>query len=256
MSIKAIAIDMDGTLLDDTKHISNFNQKMIASIQSSVHIIISSARGMGSLRPYIHQLGLHGSNQYTVAYNGGYIIDGNDTVLDHHPIDIHVALALIECIGQTTSSLEINVYTADKIYQIPNIDNVQDFLMNHPIYKIGAIGQKTEVDRVRGLIPVHFNQLLAITSDKVSIECVSSGLSKAKGLALVLEKLGLSHDELCAIGDAENDIQMLDMAGFGIAMGNGDDVLLSHADYITTDNNHDGVGKAIDYLIKHHMIMV
>ena len=256
MQIKAIAIDMDGTMLDDTKQISSKNQHMIDTIKSDVHIILSSARGMGSLRPYIDQLGLHGENQYTVAYNGGYIIDGNDHVLNHHPIDIDIAVGLIEFLGQTTDTLEINLYTASKIYQTDNIDDITAFLKTNPIYKIGAIGQKAEVDRVRALIPPSFNEALAITSDKVSIECVASGLSKAKGLELVLNKLGLTNADLCAIGDAENDIQMLDMAAFGIAMGNADSVLLPHADYITSDNNHDGVGKAIEYLIDQRMIKV
>lgn len=249
MNIKAIAIDMDGTMLDDGKTISDYNRSMIETIKPFIHVILSSARGMGSLHPYIDQLGLDGNAQYTVAYNGGYIIDGNGQLLDHHPIDLNHAKALIDFLVNTTSSLEITIYTSDQIIPIHTVDDLSNFLDHHPIYKIGAIGDKSEVDRVRALIPDPFNQVLSITSDKVSIECVAQGLSKAKGLQLVLDRLGLTNAQLCAIGDAENDIQMLDMAGYGIAMGNADAILLPHADYVSDDNNHDGVGKAIQYLI-------
>ena len=256
MNIKAIAIDMDGTMLNDGKTISDYNQTMIDTIKSNVHVILSSARGMGSLNTYIDQLGLHGDNQYTVAYNGGYIIDGNGHVLDSYPIEVSIGKALIEFLVATTQSLEVTIYTNDRIIPLNTVVDLSNFLDQHPIYKIGAIGNKQEVDRIRALIPESFDQTMAITSDKVSIECVAMGLSKAKGLQLVLDRLGLTNAHLCAIGDAENDIQMLDMAAYGIAMGNADPILLPHADHISDDNNHDGVGKAIQYLIDQKLIVL
>lgn len=249
MDIRAFAIDMDGTLLNDDKTISSTNLAMVKTIATSYDVILSSARGMGSLRYYIDELGLHGQNQYTVAYNGGYIIDGNGTLIDDHPIFPTTVYALLQWFNQVTNVLELNVYTCDRIIPYTELLDPSTFLSSHPIYKIGAIGEKSEVDRVRALIPTTFTDALAITSDKVSIECVAKGLSKAKGLSLVLDRLGLKPEQLVAIGDAENDIEMLDFAGYGIAMGNGDPKLFDHADYISADNNKDGVAKAIQHVL-------
>lgn len=76
-------------------------------------------------------------------------------------------------------------------------------------------------------------------------EFTPKGINKSTALHGVLTKLGIPSGEMMAFGDAQNDAEMLDMAGMGVAMGNADDALKDIADYITLSNNDDGVAHAV-----------
>ena len=82
------------------------------------------------------------------------------------------------------------------------------------------------------------------------IEFVPKGITKNKALENLCKKLNICKNEVIAIGDAENDIQMLKFAGMGIAMGNADEKTKSISDYITDSNNNDGVAKALEKFLK------
>ena len=79
----------------------------------------------------------------------------------------------------------------------------------------------------------------------VAMEVVPKGYSKASGIACVCEKLGLDVKDTYAFGDSANDLDMLDFAGVGVAMGNGTDVAKAHADYVTKDLHEDGIYHAL-----------
>ena len=78
------------------------------------------------------------------------------------------------------------------------------------------------------------------------IEVLPLGASKGRGVQMLLDDLGILPEEMMAIGDGENDLEMLQMAGIGIAMGNGRTAVKAIADYIVSDNNHSGVAEAIE----------
>ncbi len=81
----------------------------------------------------------------------------------------------------------------------------------------------------------------------VAMEVVPKGYSKASGIACVCERLGIDVKDTYAFGDSANDVDMLDFAGVGIAMGNGTDVAKAHADYVTKDLHEDGIFHALKH---------
>jgi len=92
--------------------------------------------------------------------------------------------------------------------------------------------------------------LYVVTSGPSLYDVMVSGVSKGKGLIDLADVLQIPHENTFAIGDSENDLSMIEMAGHGIAMGNSDPALLKAADYITTECADDGFAKAVfDYVL-------
>ena len=81
----------------------------------------------------------------------------------------------------------------------------------------------------------------------VAMEVVPKGFSKASGIAHVCEKLGIDVKDTYAFGDSANDVDMLDFAGVGVAMGDGTDIAKAHADYVTTGLHEDGIYHALEH---------
>jgi Cof subfamily protein (haloacid dehalogenase superfamily) len=98
------------------------------------------------------------------------------------------------------------------------------------------------------------HQLTVLVGDRATvtqavpeyIEVLPPGASKGRGVRMLLDDLGIEPEEMLAIGDGENDLEMLQMAGVGVAMGNGKTAVKAIADYVTSDNNHSGVAEAIE----------
>ncbi len=97
-------------------------------------------------------------------------------------------------------------------------------------------------------------QLTALVGDRATvtqavpeyIEVLPPGASKGRGVQMLLDDLGIAPHEMLAIGDGENDLEMLQMAGVGVAMGNAKTTVKAVADYVASDNNHSGVAEAIE----------
>ena len=87
------------------------------------------------------------------------------------------------------------------------------------------------------------------TSFPNNLEIGGSTTSKAEALRQLGKKLGIRREEMLAAGDSPNDIAMLQEAGIAVAMGNGEEEVKSIADYITSDNDHDGVGEAVEKFV-------
>ncbi|HSL87368.1 MAG TPA: HAD-IIB family hydrolase, partial [Bacteroidales bacterium] len=87
--------------------------------------------------------------------------------------------------------------------------------------------------------------LTVVHSSRENIEIFRKDVSKASGIQALIRKMGITQNEVMAIGDQENDLSMIEFAGLGVAMGNGSEEVKEAADYITETNNNAGVGKAI-----------
>ena len=83
-------------------------------------------------------------------------------------------------------------------------------------------------------------------SEPFFLELVPNGIDKARSLSVLLDKLGMTREEMVAVGDGFNDLSMIQFAGLGVAMANAQEVVKQHADYITLSNEEDGVAAVVE----------
>lgn len=86
-------------------------------------------------------------------------------------------------------------------------------------------------------------------SEPYFLELVPKGIDKARSLSVLLEKLGMTKDEMIAVGDGFNDLSMIQYAGLGVAMANAQKVVKENADFITLSNEEDGVAHVVEKFI-------
>lgn len=117
-------------------------------------------------------------------------------------------------------------------------------------HKILLMGTKSQIDRARHLLQKGSGNNLSVTKSKPTyLEITNRQASKAFALSFLLKKYGLTAAQTIAFGDNHNDIEMLQLAGLGIAMANAPDDVKAGADFITTGNDEEGIKRALDKFI-------
>ncbi|GIN07716.1 5-amino-6-(5-phospho-D-ribitylamino)uracil phosphatase YcsE [Shouchella clausii] len=235
--IQLIALDMDGTLLDDNHEISEGNREAIAGAQElGVHVVLATGRTLASCGKYATSLGL---KSFLVTANGSEIYDCEGSVFNTSLMPPEA----VDHIYELTEKHGVHVWGASRksIFR----GKLPDDRHGHEWLKFGF---DTEDDEVRKAIIAEL-QLRAITeitnSSPTNIEINALGINKAFALKKVCDDLGISLQNVMAVGDSLNDIAMITEAGLGIAMGNAQEAVKRKADWITATNTNDGVAAAI-----------
>lgn len=253
--IRFIAIDLDGTLLDDDKTIPLSTIAVIKEIQAKgIYVTLASSRPFCSVMPYARQLGI---SLPLIAHGGAYIADSTGAnVRLRQTLNRGASLAVIKVLED--HDYYIKVYCDDVLYvqeaSIETIEYSQQFgveyrvlgrnkltsLTESPI-RIAVFDQPARIHHVRKLIQP-WQTYFSISSDTDSgLELVDCSVHKGQAVALMCADLGIPMAHVMAIGNEGNDIGMLKAAGFGIAMGNACPELKQMASYITKSNADFGV---------------
>ena len=264
---KLIAIDVDGTLVTDEKKLTQKTIEVIKeALKKDIKIVISTGRSFYRLEKFIDALDLRSENQCTICLNGGIIIENlTKEVLYSKNLEAEEVEELIQ-LGKALR-LPIMIYTKDNQYveTIPevvrkNTENLKGMHLKvvnfnqlnftkpqNYIYKVCFIDKPEKITEKRELISKEILEKYEITSSVPEyLEIVKKGIKKSEAIKVVMEKYDIKKEEVMAIGDGENDIEMLDFAGLGIAMENASDFVKEFANDVTTSNNHDGVANAIE----------
>lgn len=265
---KILFLDLDGTLLDDSKHITQGNHDALKRILVRGHgVVITTGRPLTSAMKQAEILGLDQPGCYLIAYNGAVIYDWStrqeifsktisleDTV---HIFDmanragVHIQTyddrgILVEEQCQDEALEKYSKFT-QMTYRV--IENVRTDLEKAPI-KCLAIdwADQTKLRQIQAQIQAERSDRLdAFFSCDAYLEIVSAGINKGEAVRMLCKVLNVPVDHTVAVGDAANDIPMIEAAGIGVAMCNGTDEVKAVADDVTTrDNNHDGVAQVID----------
>lgn len=264
---KLVAIDVDGTLVNDEKILT---QRTIETIKratkNNIKIVVSSARSFYRLKGYLEQLGLIEDNQYTIAFNGATILENkSQNVLFSNNFEEEEVNELINLADKLKTSIFLysmnNVFTEKVptiVEQSKNFKNVKFDkvklkninLNKDSIYKILFVDEYDNILKMRKNLPKEICIKYSVTSSiPECIEFVKNGITKSKALDFLCKRCNIKKSEVIAIGDGDNDLEMIDYAGLGVAMGNATDSLKEKADYVTSSNNHDGVAEAIEKYI-------
>ncbi|MGE1113433.1 Cof-type HAD-IIB family hydrolase [Priestia megaterium] len=238
---KLIALDMDGTLLNNQQEISKENREAIAKAQEQgVHVVLSTGRSLLTCREYAQSLQL---SSYLITVNGSEIWDESGELVERKLIDA----AYIEKMWNLTQEHKLNFWavTTDKVWRdkFPEDIASQEWLKFG--YDIPDDALREEVlKQIAGISDFEISN-----SSLTNLEINALGINKAKGIMTVCERLGISMDEVIAMGDSLNDMAMIEAAGCGIAMGNAQEAVKEAADWVTDTNVNNGVAKAISHWV-------
>lgn len=267
MNKKALFLDLDGTLLNDRREITEGNKKSIDTALAMGHkVIIATGRPMVSALAQAEKLGLTEEGCYVIAFNGGMIYDMGDKKVIYCKA---LKKQYVEQVFAEARRRGIHLQTYGPRYVL-----VEDF--HNPDYidryckKIGveyqlihsvkemetepckmlAIdyeGQDVLREFINWIQEVHGEELVAFFSAQEFLEIIPKGLGKGNAVQHLAGVLGIPMEDTIAAGDQENDLSMICDAGTGCAMANAVPAVKEAADYVTErDNNHDGIQEIIE----------
>lgn len=260
-----VAVDVDGTLLDDQDHYDAvlLNRIVQQLTMQGVHFIVASGNSLDALRAIFSASPL--IKNY-VAENGGRIIsNGHEQFSQPHDRTIIAQLLAWEHLLQPQPDLfslsgANQTFIAHQFRDVavpyyPHHAYFQNLReIDEPIFNLNLSWFKQRpslqwiLDRAKALNQ-RFPQVHATYSGAYGIDVLPAGVNKAASLAKLVKQLGGNMDELVAFGDTTNDIEMIQHAGCGYAMKNATADLLSVADRIAQeDNNHNGLLQEIERL--------
>ncbi|WP_156854590.1 Cof-type HAD-IIB family hydrolase [Oceanobacillus sp. AG] len=264
-----IALDLDGTLLTDDKKISERTKQVLFKAKEEGHIVvISTGRPHRASINYYYELGL---DTPMVNFNGALIHHPQNRNWDalHTPMPIRTAHKIIEaCYDLRVNNILAEVL--DDVY-IDSFDckliGFFDEIEDEAPYVIGNLKQKLEEDPTSILVYPEEEQVQQLRSHLDDyhaeviehrkwgapwnvIEIIKKGMNKAVGLQKIAHYFDIPQDQIIAFGDEDNDLEMIDYAGVGVAMGNAIDELKSLAKHVTATNEEDGIGAFLEEYLK------
>ncbi len=246
--IKAIILDLDGTLLDDNEEIGNYTKEVLKSIKDDVKIILASARQFCRIKPYLNELSLIDINNYSICLNGALVVDNTEKILHSSYINPNIVCKIDKNVLNHHNEIKWIYYTSSERVLKKDIYNINYFTQKNIIYKIVGISNKETIHNFKKCSTSDISNIAEFSSSTPKrIEIVSKGTDKLNSTKLLLEKLGIDKENCIAIGDGENDIPILQYVGYGVVMKNAPTNIKEKVKKITKyTNNEDGVGKMIE----------
>lgn len=264
MKYKLIVLDLDGTLTNSKKVITPRNREILIRVQEQgVRLVLASGRPTYGIVPLANELRMNEFGGFILSYNGGEIINWEtQEMIYENVLPNDVVPVLYEC--ARSHQLSILTYDGAEIVTENSLDpyvqkeaflnkmavrETNDFLtdITLPVAKCLIVGDAGKLIPVESELCIRLQgKINVFRSEPYFLELVPQGIDKALSLSVLLENIGMTCEEVIAIGDGYNDLSMIKFAGMGIAMGNAQEPVKKAADYITLTNDEDGVAEAIE----------
>jgi len=258
--IKLVAIDLDGTLLTSSKRVSEQTLNALRCLRPDVRVVIASARPPRSVRPIYQLLAL---DTWMINYNGALIWDepGRQPVF-HQPMSGALARQIIQTARDMFEQVLVSceamdrwftdraddpAYTTEtgRLFAPDVVEPYQRFCQNQ-ITKLMLLGPPPMLARLEPVLLDRFGHLVTILhADEHLLQIMDRRVSKAAALAMVAEFYQVSRDQIMAIGDAPNDVGMLQYAGIAVAMDNAHPIVKQNAHWVAPSNDDHGVHAAL-----------
>ena len=279
MAIKAIAMDIDGTLTNDEKVITPRTREKLLEVQGrGIKLILASGRPAQGLKRLAHELELDSHDGLLVCFNGACVIDAQtDEVLFDQPMPADELRRLLKHLKSFDVipwiTKDDRLYLEDSyrcMLTLPDGSqkNIVKYerdacdLRIHEVADLASVVDECPVDKLLtagnpDYMQAHFEEMYAPFRETLAgmftadwyFEYTAPGIDKAHALEGALPKLGIDASEVAAFGDGQNDKSMLAWAGTGIAMANAVDETKAVAQMVTASNNEDGIAVALEKLL-------
>lgn len=263
MSIKLVAVDIDGTLVNKNREITPEVFDAIQDAKSQdVKVVIATGRPIAGVLPLLEELKLNEAGNYVITFNGALIQDTatgeeivKDTLTYEDYLDIeyvsrllNVHMHAITKDGIFTANRNIGKYTVHEAHLVnmPVFYRTPEEMTDKEIVKIMYIDEPAVLDEAIAKLPAHFyDKYTIVKSTPFYLEIIKKTASKGAAIQKLAQKLGLSLDQTMAIGDEENDLSMLEVVGHPVVMANGNPKVKAIAKHITKSNEESGVAHAL-----------
>jgi Cof subfamily protein (haloacid dehalogenase superfamily) len=226
---------------------------------SGAHVIVVTGRMFRAVLPYLSEAGL---DDPVICYQGAVVADPvSGEFLRHIPIPREMAFEAIEAV--VDAGFHVNCYVNDELYvaeitpearayadfqglEIHAVGPLHEWLHDDPT-KLVAVGDPDALDALEDVLKPRFRGKLFVSKSLPHfLEFAHPDVSKGSGLAFVAERLGFTAAETVACGDGENDRELLDWAGFRVAVANAHDDILARADLVVPSVDQEGVALLLD----------
>lgn len=266
--MKIFATDIDDTFLVHGSDPSEKSKEAIKMLSKNGYDIVAvSGRVASSIRNVMDNLDL---KPYIIATNGAIILDPKDNIVYKNPLSKATILQLIEIARKHNLDFQMyseNTYYSNRIdtsklrhmhlgggkycVDLVIIKDIEEYVLkdNIDIYKFFMYISYDDNDELYKELKSLDDIYIVLSGDK-SLDIMSKDVSKGNALKNLASILGVDKSQVTAIGDHENDIEMIKFAGTGIAMGNAISTLKEEADFITDDVKNDGFHKAVVKLLE------
>ncbi len=264
---KMLALDLDETLLNEESKVSTRNREAVKkALKKGILVTIATGRMFRSAQKFAHELGVE---LPLIIYHGAVIRrSDNGEIMRYRPVPWHLSLEIIQLAEE--EKCHLNCYLDDRLFVKEENEQTRFYqqIVSVPVESVGDLGEFVSSDRKepiklsvveeeRDLEPLEImlrekygSKLSVVQSRPSFLEITSTEATKGQALRFLADKWNLDREDIIAIGDSYNDIDMLQYAGLGVAMANAPQKVRDSANMVTLSNREDGVAYFIEeYLL-------
>ena len=257
--IRMIVTDLDGTLVNAAYEISEENKKAVKAAEArGVPTVIATGRMHRSAVNYAKELGVDAP---IISYNGAIVKTAGDELLASSYLEPQVVERVL--VYAFAQGWYVQSYVGDALYYVERTEAARVYesaskIFGEAIGRGGMLAKTNEVPKLLVVVPADKiddaildlrnrfrNEADVMQSSPTYIEIVRPGVSKARAMLALAEKRGVSAEEIMALGDSGNDVEMIRAAGLGVAMGNAIPAVKEAADEIVPPCEENGFAEAV-----------
>ena len=262
MSYRIVFSDIDGTFLNSRHEVMPETEQAVKRLlQRQIPFVLVSARMPEAITPITGKIGI---KIPMISYSGALVLTREGETLYSHTMPQEPAVRILEEIGQRWPGSVVNYYAGHQwVVRDPQDPAVQreeritgavsaqaDFreLMDRGIlpHKLLCMSEPSVNEEMEHELSRAFPELNVVRSSDILLEIMDKGITKSRGIAVLLGHFGLTAQQALAFGDNYNDVDMLQYAGTGVAMGNAPEEIKAIADAVTDTNDHEGIAKYLE----------
>ena len=260
--IKLVVADIDGTIYTPEQGITNEVKNCIQNLErNGIHFAIATGRTYGSAKHVADTIGIKCP---LICYQGGLINSYEGEILDVKYLNEKIAREIIADFRKR--HIHLNVYIEDKLYVEDDNKYIKDYIGDKGIdyFKVNSFDE-LDFSKLNKLLAIEYDEnfidkliielqqkypeIYVVKSFIYFCEIANKQATKGNAIKFLANKYGFTEKEVMTIGDQNNDIEMIETAGIGVAMGNGTIQIKEKADYITDTVQNDGFVKAVDKFV-------
>ena len=258
---KMIVLDMDDTLLNDDHIISEENKEMIFKAQEmGIYVVLASGRPTSAMTAYAKELKMDHYNSYMISFNGSTVTDlKEDKVLFEHALtkeqihslydfsqqnNTHIITYLGEQIISERHSEYIDIESTITGLELLIVPSFKEAVTTSAV-KCLLLEEPSYLKSVEAVLKNAMPDLSVCMSKPFFLEAAPNGIDKGAAIQVLAEKLNIHQSEIIAVGNAGNDLTMVQYAGLGVWVDNVDSELREFGDVIVASNNDHGVAEVI-----------